>query len=125
MMTINKWAKRLTLRQFAHPVAPVRTGKRLSQPEDAQEKPKHGDCPDQQPEALRRVGKNEHSSKINRKCRDLYESESCGIRIKRETADQGNGMGDDVLRMSQRQKLEHAQQKHSKQGQLQNIPANP
>src|SRR6185437_3074217 len=116
MVAIDKWTKRLTLRQFAHPVDLVRTGERLSQSKNCQKKTEDSNCPHEQPQTLRRVSKNKHGGKINCECHALNENESCRVGIKRETADERDGMGAHVLRTAQRQKLKYSQQKHPDQG---------
>src|SRR5258706_8586032 len=116
MVAIDKWTKRLTLRQFAHPIDLVRTCERLSQSKDCQKKTEDSDCPHEQPQTFRRVSKNKHGGKKNFEGRDLNENEPGRVGIKRETAHERDGMGAHVLRMAQWQKLKHSQQKHPEQG---------
>src|SRR5882672_1636742 len=123
VVAIDEWSKGLALRQLAKPVNLVGTGERLRQAEDGEEKSKDGDRPYQQSQTPWRVGKNQDGSEINQQRRHLDQNKPRRVRIKRQAADQGNGVGSHVFRTPQRQQLDHAQQKHSHQRQLQYISA--
>ena len=114
-MAIDKRTERLALWHFAYPVDLVRTGERLREAENCEEKTKDGYRPDQQSKTLRRVGKNQDGGKVDQQSGYLNENQSSRIRIKRQTADRRKRTGPHLFRMSERKKLKHAQQKHSHQ----------
>ena len=83
MMAIDKWTKGLALGQLAKPVNLVGTGKRLGQPEDCQKETETQLGSHQQPQALRRVSEDQHSSEVQQQGSNLHQNESGRVGIKR------------------------------------------